>query len=384
MVAAIYSGALAQDIKPLLAECPSGNCTWPTTPSLAVCGECVPSTFEVYLCPPVTPGYCNYTLPSGDWYILSDYRNLTALSDDSKPTMAFAALPVSRGSTVFNATKDERAYINTWYMFGAPWMAHRNEALAFQNTECALWMCVNAYNTTVNNSIQDEASVASFDRFVTPLNSTGQLDVSINSTWRLRDLPRYLDPASVTSFTINEWALVALGAYVESAMNGTIFLEQNGQSYTGSADFMRGIWKGSSSPQAWVQSLALSMTNIVRSKNDTAKALSLSSPQRGQYDGMLYVLTIHIRWAWLVVPAALVSTSALVLGAVMVRTARSPVPSWKGSPLTLLLFNLDGRMREAAGSHLEQRNGLRRAIGHRKVRFSRAEDGLWEFQDLES
>lgn len=376
MVAAIYSGTLSADIQLLQAECPSGNCTWPSTPSMAVCGECVPSTFEVYSCPPVTPGYCNYTLPSGDSFILSDFRNLTSLSDDSNPTMAFAALPVSRPSAVFNATNDQRAYVDNWYMFGAPYGARRNELLQFQNTECALWMCVNTYSTSVQDGRQEETLVDTFDRFEAPLDSAGQLDTSVTSTWRLHNSSNSSSSqaGATESFTINEWALTALGAFVTGAMNSTVFLEKNGQSYTSSADFMRGIWKGSANPQAWLRNLTLSMTNVVRASD---------SSQRAQYEGTPYVLTIRIRWRWLVFPAALVLASVCVLGAVIVKTARSPIPSWKGSLLTLLLFGLDETLREIAISHINQRNGISKAIGERNVRFRQGKNGLWEFRASE-
>jgi hypothetical protein len=44
---------------------------------------------------------------------------------------------------------------------------------------------------------------------------------------------------------------------------------------------------------------------------------------------------------WLVFPTALVAASLVYLLLIMFQTATSPVHSWKGSPLTTLLFELD-------------------------------------------
>jgi hypothetical protein len=40
MKAAVYNGFLEGGIAPLQASCPTGNCTFPVTPTVAVCGEC--------------------------------------------------------------------------------------------------------------------------------------------------------------------------------------------------------------------------------------------------------------------------------------------------------------------------------------------------------
>ena len=386
MVGAIYSGALGVKISPLEAECPSGNCTWPTTPSMAICGECVPSTFTTVDCTDAGDGRCTYEMPSGDRVNLTDPNNLAVLSNDSEwnSIKAFVALPFDRFYHPNNSKraqdddvdlKDIRLSVGDWYMFGAPFGARRNEILHYQNTDCSLWMCVNAYNRTVTNGKQEETLVASFDRFVDSDGSTAQLEPPRDSFWHLRSSMSAFDQGSVTDFASGTWAQLSLASYVESTMNGTVFIQQGGQTYRGNKDMMRGIWKGSADPTAWVNNLALSMTKIVRSSNST---------ERASYRGTQQVLTVHVRWEWLVLPASLVSASALVLAAVMIRTAHSPVPSWKGSPLMLLLFGLNNDLREAAVGQAQRRGGTDKAIGKRRVRFGRTDDGLWQFQEAAS
>lgn len=50
VIAAFYDGFLRNDITPIEPACPSGNCTWPLTPSLGVCGGCVDSKYTKRSC----------------------------------------------------------------------------------------------------------------------------------------------------------------------------------------------------------------------------------------------------------------------------------------------------------------------------------------------
>jgi hypothetical protein len=40
MISAITSGIMASNVDDLSADCPTGDCDWPTMNSLAVCGGC--------------------------------------------------------------------------------------------------------------------------------------------------------------------------------------------------------------------------------------------------------------------------------------------------------------------------------------------------------
>src|SRR5438045_3592183 len=79
--ASICNGMLSDTIAPITANCPTGNCTWPVTPSLAICGQCSPSTYEIYC----ESGSCNYTMPSGSV--------ITLMGPDSSMGSGFAVQP---------------------------------------------------------------------------------------------------------------------------------------------------------------------------------------------------------------------------------------------------------------------------------------------------
>lgn len=64
---------------------------------------------------------------------------------------------------------------------------------------------------------------------------------------------------------------------------------------------------------------------------------------------------------------------------VMIRTAHSPVRSWKGSPLTLLLFDLDLAVRDAAYDRIEEYNGVEETVGGQTVRLVEKNGGRRAF-----
>jgi hypothetical protein len=139
--------------------------------------------------------------------------------------------------------------------------------------------------------------------------------------------------------------------------------------YKPSSDLVYGAWNGSTNASAWISNLATSMTNVMRS-TDTVS--------RDQYNGSQYELTVTVRWEWLTFPAALVVASLVYLLIIMFQTAASPVYSWKGSPLTMFLFELDRDISQEAHGQVEIQGGLMKTIGDTKVRMLREDGGIRE------
>ena len=400
MISAIYSGILTSTTEPSLADCPSGNCTWPLTSSLAVCGGCADSTYTLLGCTAslcaevqedndpnaatyfgqdcVNKSSCDYALPSGSTVTLLNpeaYVNMSAAQLD-----AFT-LPIFQvGTTFSNATGSGnlyaagsgnlyktglfsdfpvpgRIYIANANLFGFPYNYSGSTHPPLSNVECALWFCIQTYNTTITSTQQHQAVVSTYDQFFWSSNLDLQAIV-----------PDAISAGGQINFMVDmETALTGLGPYFNHLFNGTVIYEWGyGPAYT--TDVMRSLWNGSSSdPQGFIDNLATSMTNVVRSYNIS---------RRPELNGTSFQLAITVRWEWLILPAALVFLSIIFLLTVMIRTANSSVASWKGSPLTLLLFDMDKDIVEAAYGNVDKRNGISDAIGQKKVRLVNGPGGV--------
>jgi hypothetical protein len=113
------------------------------------------------------------------------------------------------------------------------------------------------------------------------------------------------------------------------------------------------------------------MTNVVRQANQT---------NRPESDGVGYELGVSVRWPWIALPAALVFASLALLAVVMIRTAMSTVAPWKGSPLTLLLFDISPETKAATYGQARKYRGFQRAVGNRTVRLREEPGRSWTFQ----
>lgn len=350
MIGALYSGVLADNVPPIEAKCSTGNCTWPESPSIAICGDCAKSAFEKLDCN--DDSTCDYSLSSGSVATLYDFEN-----QSDKAGAGFQVIP-GRGAT-FNSSLNDRLYVMNVDLFGAPYWSFAESNPQLSNTECALWMCIQSYKINVTSTIQHQELMHQYDDIDTSYHNLNVSGLAFNggTFYDFPKLPPRFGADAESRFSVDLWAYLALQQYLHGAMQGSVRWQAS-QHF--SNDLIRGIWKGTTDPHTWINNIATSMTNVVRSTNTSSRA---------QYDGVASSLTIKIRWEWLALPAALVLLSIMFLFIVMFRTACSPVHSWKGSPLTLLLFDIDRDIKEQANGKVDRHNGVKRAIGKTRVRL---------------
>lgn len=377
MVGALYNGVIGGDVQPIAPICPSGNCTWPTTPSLAVCGECHEEEFMVAGCYNrtttfeggngprefISPGdmFCNYSLASGNFAEIWNAEKYTAILAGSMgyPTGFYSLL------TSHEADRDPyRDYLIHFDLFGLPYAAGELPSPKPKSHQCSLWTCVQYYEATVQGGQTEQKIVAT--------NDNGSLAPVVGEGAHFTFGPVDVGAGALSSqvnYTGTSEALSAMKSFVHDALIGVANVSSTDTGAYAN-DFLRGIWNGTSDTDAWIQSVATSMTNVVRSNDQS---------ERPEYNGSQYELAVRVRWLWIILPASLVFSSVLFMVVVMVRTAHSPVRSWKGSPLTLLLFDLDLAVRDAAYERIEDSNGVEEAVGGQTVRLVEQVDGRRSF-----
>jgi hypothetical protein len=142
---------------------------------------------------------------------------------------------------------------------------------------------------------------------------------------------------SHSAFWINEqdsWNLQVLAAELFTASHETyIVTELNSQptSATALGQLLYSVNRGYLSQD--LEAVATSTTNMVRqSVNTTAVAGTVWTTE----------VYIHVNWAWLVYPVALLLLAILFLVGTMVSSARGSRAVWKSSSLALLLHGLTG------------------------------------------
>ena len=359
MKAAMYNGFMTPNVEAVTANCPTGNCTFPLTPTLAVCGDCAPIAPIKTKCNETA---CNYTMASGSVFEL---YNVSATGEG----IGFQSMS-SRGHHWKTSILDH-LYLANFDMMGAPYGSlseiSYNDLLAA--SECALWLCVNELNVTTESGKQTQSIVSSIDTLKYDEQDT-------EYTFKFPNTTTGAPTGSYTNYTSYWLAAIALqwqfaGFETLSMLNGTAFL--NLESYSTSSDSLDAIWHGRADQKNWIQNVARSMSNVMRSESPTPRAI---------YRGTAYVQGIRVQWWWMSLPIATVGGSILLLVVVMIRTARSDVNAWKGSPLTFLLFDVDQDIRRAVvnARWTDTVSGIEHGVGKRKVTLRRQDGGRWMFK----
>ena len=362
MKAAIYNGFMSENVQPLDVTCETGNCTFPETTSLSICGGCAPLSYTQRHCNTTA---CNYTSPTGGTFEMANWNN----TDEGVGFVSQA----SYGHT-YPVAAGDRMYITNFETLGAQYgcvsgcveeQTHPN----FTAHECALWFCVSTYNTSVANGQQSQRIVSTYD-----VPNASKVDIADGGANANLLNITYLGH----NYTLYWLAWEALAHNLYDIINGTSFL--NLESYGPSSDIVEAIWSGMETPDAWIERVALSMSNVVRT--------SALQPQP-RFNGVAYTLGIKVKWWWLTLPIATVAASILLLIIVMIRTSRSTISAWKGSPLTFLLFEVDHDIRRAVNDAgwTGIASGIEKSVGKRKVTLHKKEchqggAGGWAFRDL--
>lgn len=199
MKAAVYNAILTSNVDSPTPRCPTGNCTWPITPSVAVCGDCSPVTYQTTC----NPNICYYTMPSGN------VVNLTNPAHETYYQVVFQVVSNKQDtytSSSYNGNPTDRLFIAKFEAFGAPYYPNSLAALlggtySWSNSttiasECALWMCVQTYNASQVDGNQTESITSEFSYFVdfnvsSPLTgsiiipSSNHIQITLSLLWHL-------------------------------------------------------------------------------------------------------------------------------------------------------------------------------------------------------
>lgn len=245
-------------------------------------------------------------------------------------------------------------------------------------TQCGLWLCLQSRQVTTIGGVQQDRILDTWSNF----------NLSISSDFAtLVDTPDYFGignrtfgysgQAAQTTFcsatTDNKDAVN--DDYYFSASATIDFTSPFEKDFTWGAlaQSIRGNLESNGNLDDWIQQLATSLTNQLRSLGNS------SSDIDPQYLGNVYgmVAYIHIRWAWLTMPIAMIVTSSVFLCITIVRTAQAQIPAWKGSPLNTLFCRVDDELERLVGTALDTDNGVVKKIGHQPMALQRDEAGKW-------
>lgn len=308
---------------------------------------------------------CTYTLPDG-----TEFKTIPDSNKNHYVNKTYFQLNTTADGTHY-PSNDSMSYIINFQQIGVPFQSNSVDEAAVFAQECALWYCVQAYTTTVVNNTLFDTTVQEWSE-MHPITGNGETNIFAN-------IPGSFNIAKDTAYTIANATVTGAQASFQRLLT-----ENNGINVYG----VNELWQYSNvlsevfwwnhdrnRTNAFVKNIARSMTNEIRSSYFNSTQDRLYAPTQHSLQ-----MIVVVRWAWLILPGALVLTTVVFLLWSMWQTRRRSVNPWKNSQLALLFSGVERELREEAKGGLKTSDGFEE-VGKKKVVLAE-EDGLWEFREI--
>jgi len=334
-----------------LFSCSTSNCTYPPTPSLAVCGECHNLTSEVIEF--LEYGVEAYRLPQGGPEVGSLVAMNVTATDDASKTVSF-----NDSGPIIAAF----AYINTTNTIGS----HATAG------ECALYLCVQEYESKVENNLLNQ-TVAQNWTYIAPRSITNNQTIADGAgtgNWSYYDDIK-IDTQGMNGssagmdFNVSIKAFLAMRKIIPPLLQGNVTTSEHGyeEGLLFSSDIMQRLYN-TPDMAALIDSVSSLMTSSIRRNPSPYVMADYNHPSetdpRPNYTIPAYagsasrnVPFVRIVWPWIVLPAITVLFSNVFLIYAIIRTRQAQkhldIGVWRSSCLPVLYHGLDADTLTRAG-----------------------------------
>ena len=373
--AAIISSVIDVNASVPLATCPSGNCTWPTTPTIAMCSTCTNLTLSS------VQGLTNvtYSAPWGDLVNTGDEN--VSLAYRGAANSITHNVSVLASASGWNLDSDGHLPIASIYMFGirpssyqffyensGPDYMYSTELLdpLMAAYNCTLNFCLQAFNTSIVAGKPQQHLISSWNEMTT----AGE------RSWSFTKPPEEMNIGNGSAYMVDSQSLRALGDAFVSVLSGNVILDDGpekqefvaaGSTSVGNVNaYVKAFYDASESldtMSAFMQQIANGMTTYLRTSRQ-------ASPDRAYAPTVFTTeIFVRVRWPWLAYPLSLLFAGQVFVAATIIQTRRRRVRPWKSHRLPLLLAGIDDIVKKMAKGGLESRNGLDDRVGQMTVRL---------------
>lgn len=333
-------------------SCPSGNCTWDTFTSLAICSDCHDITNRIEKIEETDHYF-------GRFHSYKAYRLPNHLFGGGVKSPMTAYGTTNRTETVSFAFFDTLI----WSMTIMNYTMKEERAISgnYSAMECALWYCVNSYKPAVKNgifteTIQPAPSKRKLDSWQPFQSSKNDSEIFVSSR-RLA----YATPADLSTnhtedyftfvrrrtdlqlgegFNVSEGAFYSTGSLLRDTLtiplmqfdkgviaNALVERAHDGAPYEYVPPAMQNLYN-SQDLAAKFATLAKSMTNNIRQNDDNHSVIHGSEEK--------YVALIRIRGWFLILPIILIIGGAIFLAVVLHYTHRFKMEFWGTNALPIV------------------------------------------------
>ena len=337
-------------------DCGTANCTWPTIPTLAVCGECVPSNVSISCVD--SSKTCSYTTAS----------NTTLVMPQDTTANVFKVAASEGHHHRINTT--DQAYISA---FDIVTLTQKKSGSKAVGNECALWFCLKSYSVDITDGKLHQEVLDIWNKTTFEDGNSAHPD-----EYLFVDVPKSMNVKPQSRYSVSGNALMALRGFINSLTDGMFETQFDIVNY--SSDWIEVMWNATTDLPTWINRLSVSLTNEVR------EAGTVRDIRDREYDDRAAIMSTYIRvqWLWLLYPAILILASIHYLFHTIIEAARDRTSVWKSDSLPMLFCRIDATILGRLKDGMDVLNGLEERVGKVKVALQREEDGDWTFKPLDS
>ncbi|KAI1416841.1 hypothetical protein F5Y13DRAFT_204215 [Hypoxylon sp. FL1857] len=386
--------------------CPTANCTWPIFTSLAICSACNDMTSRLKRrkaygtnlgtlstnTVQIGGNYTTIALPGLNitnldskvenpmkgqaLFSISAYLTATRLTD-SQSTLSFQHL-----DTMITAVDILKAAA------GYETKQLRWDETPVSATECALYFCVNAYESVVENGILTERILASWAErdFVSYRDSDEGNEFEIYESWnhnslysaeidfRRSDLELFIPDESIRNYDLPE-NVTRRFRLTENTVGSTVrFVNEQLLSEYMTWPFGSEMKVMSPISQALYQSENISATfdKVAWTVSNWMRGVSnVTNPGVGQE----WIIHIHVQWPYMILPLLTTFLGLLFSMWSIIETRRLHLDPWKTDMIATLTLSVDAETR-AQLRHADRNGYLEKAVKTMTVTFEDSGCGL--------
>ena len=390
---ALLASVFTSNISVPQGVCSTGNCTWPTTPSLGVCSSCsdVKKSLKKKT---VTIEISNVTHPAV-MYSVSDSNTITW--PKSSPINFDANMSVIYPT--YNPYPTDRIQIANFSMLGVP-PSKTSQLLGVYGSldggalqpevldalivayDCSIYFCLQAYEAQTISGVPHQSISSTWHQYTETSEGDADGDPSFNSlAYNFTNVPKSMNIRNASEYIVEETSRMLLAASLATELfaNATLSFDELIPQFCGSTG---GCGYGAPSGQSPTAEAFLNATDTLETISAQVKHVAdgLTSymrsniPATNNNNDDSYAPTvhgektfIHVRWPWLTYPLALLVTGHIFLFVTIWHTKRLRVRPWKSHRIPYLLATIDDDIRRLAAGGLDDKTGLEKRLGEAKV-----------------
>ncbi|KAG9759986.1 hypothetical protein KCU73_g3111, partial [Aureobasidium melanogenum] len=305
----------------------NSSCSWNDTVTLGVCSLCtnVTSATIMSCSSPDQIGYfCNYTTPGG-------YAFQTSSDNDGETSQYTTRLNTSTQTTSTQTNNSTEAAL-IGFATVVEGLFDRTPDI----TECTLSWCAKVYR---NITAQGSSFFAQIEEH--PLSYKGYwFEQSTNDpVYEMYEASPGFPTSFNATFTLQAANTNSLSTFLNGLLSTGSVMQYTGEQPDDAYTFSIGTAMLSNPSISYMaDNIAAGLTNTIRNLTNLTNDYIIQN----HGDSTVQVQYIHVRWAWLSLPASIVLLGLLLLLITMTESRRANALIWKCSPLALLFHPLQG------------------------------------------